>query len=104
MDIRKATAALLSVGLLIGISAPAWSADSKGAVTGVTATVSNPEGNSLPSILKSVFKDTAAASSKPGKQCKASHIYSQHDVVGDPETCTMNRVTFGGGGSATGIP
>jgi hypothetical protein len=36
--------------------------------------------------------------------CKAGNLYSQHDVVGDPERCNKSTVNFGtGGGQATGI-
>jgi len=36
--------------------------------------------------------------------CRAGHLYSQHDVVGDPERCNKNTLNFGnGGGQATGI-
>jgi hypothetical protein len=36
--------------------------------------------------------------------CRAGNLYSQHDVVGDPERCNRNTVNFGtGGGQATGI-
>lgn|SRR5271156_1693905 len=104
MDFRKKTTTLVFVGLLAGICSPAWPADSKSAAGNASATVPNQQGYSQLSILSSVFKDTAPAPRKYDKQCKASQIYSQHDVVGDPETCIMNRATFGGGATATGVP
>jgi hypothetical protein len=96
MDIRRTIAALMVLGLLTRICSPAWSADSGSPVEGASATVSSTQGTSLPSILRSVFKDNATAAPKRDHECKASQIYSQHDVEGDPETCTMNRATFGG--------
>jgi hypothetical protein len=107
IDIRKRTTVLVFVGLLLGICSPAWSADSGSTVAGASgsavATVSNPHGNSLLGMLSAALSDTTTRPRERYEQCQAS-IYSQHDVVGDPETCIMNRVTFGGGATATGIP
>ena len=97
MDMRKKTAALAAlvfVGLLAAPCSPARPADSKNAAANASATVPNQQSNSRLSILSSVFKDTDPAPRKRDTQCKASQIYSQHDVVGDPETCIMNRATF----------
>jgi hypothetical protein len=104
MDIRKQTAVLVFVGLLAGPCSPAWPADSKSAAANASATMPNQQGNSQLSILRSVFKDSDPAPRKRDTQCKAPQIYSQHDVVGDPETCLMNRASFGGGATATGVP
>jgi hypothetical protein len=104
MDIRKRTTVLVFVSLLAGICPPAWTADSKSTAPDAAGTVSNPQSNSILSILKPVFTDTASVVHPGGKPCKTSQVYSQHDVVGDPETCIISRVTVGGGATATGIP
>src|ERR1700752_710801 len=39
----------------------------------------------------------------PRVNCRAGHLYSQHDVVGDPDSCIKGMANFGtGGGIATG--
>ena len=35
--------------------------------------------------------------------CRPGNIYSQHDVVGDPERCDKSIANFGTGGQATGF-
>jgi hypothetical protein len=95
MNIRKRTTALLFLGLAVGICSPAWSADSKSAVATPSATVANPQGNSLLDLLSAVLSDNATRPRERDNRCRATQIYSQHDVVGDPQTCMMNRFTFG---------
>jgi hypothetical protein len=107
MDMRKKTAALAAlvfVGLLAGPCSPAWPGDSKSAAANTSTTLPSQQDSSQLSILSSVFTDAASAPRKRDTQCRASQIYSQHDVVGDPEACIMNRATFGGGAPATGVP
>ena len=41
-----------------------------------------------------------AAPHRDQMNCKAGHLYSQHDIVGDPQACIMGRVTVTGGGVA----
>jgi hypothetical protein len=95
MDIRKRTTAMLFLGLAMGICSPAFPADSKSAAANPAAPVANSQGNSLLGMLSAVLSDTATRPRERGNQCRASQIYSQHDVVGDPQTCMMNRFTFG---------
>jgi hypothetical protein len=42
----------------------------------------------------------ASVSRQEESNCKPSHLYSSHDVVGDPQTCIMNRLDLSGGGVA----
>jgi hypothetical protein len=96
----KKAAALLSFGLVLGFSAPAWSADSAAAAGNAEAAPANPHDNTLLGFLNSVLSDPPASAGRPENHCKPSQLYSQHDVVGDPETCVMSRLTLGGNGSA----
>jgi hypothetical protein len=50
-------------------------------------------------ILRSVPADNGLKEEK--NPCAAPHLYSQHDVVGDPEACFMGQATFGSGATAT---
>jgi hypothetical protein len=95
MNIRKRAIAVCVLGLFGGVCSPAWSADSAKATAGHQGMVEVPSGNSLLTFLKPVLTDTATGMPERDTQCKPSRIYSEHDVVGDPETCIMNRYTFG---------
>jgi hypothetical protein len=95
MNIRHRTTVFLSLGLLLGLSSPVWSADSGKAIVNAKVVSIDPPGNSLLALLKPVPTGTATDARTPDNQCTPSHIYSQHDVVGDRETCEMSRHTFG---------
>jgi hypothetical protein len=103
MVIGNKAAALLSFGLLLGFSAPAWSAASAAPAGNAQAAPANPHDNTLLGFVNSVLSDPPANAGKPENHCKPSQLYSQHDVVGDPETCVMSRFTLGGDGSAAGV-
>jgi hypothetical protein len=89
---------ILMPSLLFGLSAPAWSASSDYAAPisaqGVRA---NPESNSLLGFLTPVLTATEPAPGQPAQSCKASQMYSQHGVVGDPESCLMGKYGVGVG-------
>ena len=55
--------------------------------------------HSLLAVLGSVLTESARHEAKV--PCKAPYLYSQHDVVGDPEACFMGQATFGSGATAT---
>lgn len=102
--IRTTTAAIVS-GLLIAVSAGAsWSADNTNSATTVVqkapATTGSSQFEVLIPIVKNPNADTAA------KNCR-SHMYTSHDVVGDPETCFLGRmgtqVMPGGPSSGGGV-
>jgi hypothetical protein len=50
-------------------------------------------------ILRSVPADNGLREEK--RPCQAPHLYSQHDVVGDPDACIMGRMNLGTGAPAT---
>ena len=104
MGISKRAIVVLVPSLLFGISAPAWSGTAgQAAPTNAQVMPSNSNSNTLLGMLKSVLTGTDPR--QPKGQCNASHLYSQHDVVGDPEACFMNRYITGNGSStAVGVP
>jgi hypothetical protein len=95
MDNRKKMTALLFLGLLLGICSPAWSANAGSAGADISTPSASPHGNSPLGILSAALSNAATARRERDKQCRASQVYSQHDLVGDPETCIMNRFSFG---------
>jgi hypothetical protein len=106
MRISKKAMVLLVPGILFGIGATAWSgnSDQQPAATAQVAPAS-PYGNTLLGMLSSILTDTDTTPQPKKDQCRASHLYSQHDVVGDPEACFMGHYNFGSGsGSAAGVP
>jgi hypothetical protein len=92
--------------LLVGIGAPAWAGTAKQAAP-VNAQVmpANPNGNTLLGMLNGVLTRTDSVPRQPKSHCKASQLYSQHDVVGDPEACIMGSYTLGTEATVvTGVP
>jgi hypothetical protein len=101
MGTLKKTAALVISGLFISAAAlPARFASAEGPAP-INARV-EPAGNadhSLLAILGSVLSESPRHQVKA--PCKSPYLYSQHDVVGDPEACFMGQATFGSGATAT---
>ena len=62
-----------------------------------------PANNALLGMLNSVLTPTDPDPRQPKSQCKASHLYSQHDVVGDTEACIMGSYTIGNGSSTATV-
>ena len=104
MLISKKAIVLLVPSLLFGLGTPAWSGSTDAAppINAQVMPAGNPAENSLLGMLSSVLTGTDNTPHQPKNQCKASQLYSQHDVVGDPEACFMGRYTVGG--SATTPP
>jgi hypothetical protein len=103
MGMSKKAVVLLIPSLLFGIGAPAWSGTAKQAApTNAQVMPASPNNNTLLGMLSSVLTGTDPDPRQPKSQCKASHLYSQHDVVGDPEACIMGRYTIGNGSTAVG--
>jgi hypothetical protein len=100
MNIRKRAIAVCFLGLFVGVCSPGWSAELAKPTAGHQWMVGVPSGNSLLTFLKPVLTDTATGMPERDTQCKPSRIYSEHDVVGDPETCIMNRYNFGSAAGA----
>jgi hypothetical protein len=92
MGILKKTAAVMISGLVIGTACvPAWSATANDpAPVNAQVMPADASGGSLLGILNSALTDTPRH--EPQKDCKSPSLYSQHDVVGDPEACFLGRV------------
>jgi|SRR5215472_4435849 len=101
MGMSKKAIVVLVPSLLFGIGEPAWSGTA-GQAAPMNAQVmpASSKGNTLLGMLGSVLTGTDPTSRQPKGQCKASQLYSQHNVVGDPEACFMNRYTIGDGSSS----
>jgi hypothetical protein len=97
MNSVKTTAAAFISSVLIGTAAmPAWA----------TRATQQPIDEVL--LTKSVAGPLPAARSwfdpspvdtaprQDATNCKAGNIYSQHDIVGDRQSCIVNRLTIGG--------
>jgi len=103
MAMSKKAVVLLVPSLLFGIGAPAWSGGAGQAVpTNAQVMPASPNNNTLLGMLNWVLTGTDPDPRQPKSQCKASHMYSQHDVVGDPEACIMGQFTIGTGSTVAG--
>jgi hypothetical protein len=103
MKIVKTTAAALMSSLLIGAACiPAWSAMGATpiAVSAGVMLAKNVTG-SLP-ITRSWLVPSAVdtASHQDPTNCRVRHVYSQHDIVGDPQACIMGALTLAGSSTA----
>lgn len=99
MKILKMSAAAVISSLVIGsASIPAW-AGTTGAQS-VTASVEVATVNEFaPSaVAERSWLEPSAANARPKvtNNCRPGHVYSQHDLVGDPESCIMQGVTLPG--------
>lgn len=105
MGMAKKAIVVLVPSLLFGITAPAWSGTAEQAAP-IDAQVmpANSNSNTLLGMLNSVLTRTDPGPRQPKDQCKASHLYSWHDVVGDPDACFMGRLAIGHGTMAAGVP
>ncbi|MGO9265259.1 MAG: hypothetical protein ACLQBA_10305 [Candidatus Binataceae bacterium] len=102
----KRMAIFLLSGLLLGsASARGWAADGAAAApVSVGSAVTEPSDKSLLGILTPMLTDPAIHAAQKG--CNPDRLYSQHDVVGDPEACFMGRfdVRSGGTSAVAGAP
>jgi hypothetical protein len=91
---------VLVPSLLFAIGRPAHAGSTEQAAP-IDAQVlpASPQGNTLLGMISGLLTDTDPTP-RPKNKCGASHLYSQHDVVGDPEGCFMGRLTIGNGSVA----
>ena len=104
MRITNRTTAVMGLGLMLTFAAPAWSGDSAAPAVHTQDASANPYGNSILGMLNSILTASRTEEPQQERRCRPSELYSQHDVVGDPEACFMGRYGFGSGsnGIATG--
>jgi hypothetical protein len=94
MSILKTTAAMLVSGLLIGAARPAWSASARQSQQLSTPSAAAQTSNDSPLVLSILGMIIPQVEHEVQTQphCKAGQLYSQHDVVGDPQSCFENVV------------
>jgi hypothetical protein len=98
----RLAAAVIGGLLLATVYTPAWAGSandttiSRGSTftgasttTGTSSSVPGAD-RSLLGVLSPLFAD--AAPHEAQKRCKPDTLYSQHDVIGDPNACFLNRV------------
>jgi hypothetical protein len=100
MKIFKMSAAAVISSLVFGTAAiPAWSGTT--GTQSVTAAVQAVASNTFATVGnadRSWLEPSAAnARTEATANCKPGHVYSQHDVVGDPDSCWPrgNFITLG---------
>ncbi len=98
MSILKTTAAVLVSGLLIGAVGPASSASAQQSQQPSTPSAA-AQSNSSPAVL-SILGMIIPQVEHEVSQCTTSLVYSQHDVVGDPQSCFANVVDAPSGETA----
>ena len=99
MNILKTTAAAFMSSLIIGAASMPASA------TGATQTPLNTDVMIAKNVAAPIPAATDWLQPSPNDlptpqdrtNCKARHVYSQHDTVGDPQACIMAILTIGGG-------
>jgi len=102
MRISKKAVVILVPSLLFGLGGPAWSASpDQAAPINAQVVPASPNGNSLLDMLNPILTNTDPSPRQPKQNCKAPQMYSQHDVVGDPESCFMGRYGLGSGSTVT---
>lgn len=100
MNIVKTTAAGVLFGVLTVASAamPAWSAmPGPQSVTADTVSATNvaSSAQSDPSWLKP--EPSVLNARRQASNCKPGRLFSEHDMVGDPESCIMQGAGVGSG-------
>ena len=107
MNILRTSVAALVVGTLVGsacLPIRAMAAEQQTAIG--SEEVATPSSRSLLSLPLQLNMVGAVQREVPANRtnCRAGHLYSQHDVVGDPESCIKGMANFGTGGSmAVGV-
>jgi hypothetical protein len=94
MSILKKTAVVLVSGLLIGAARPARSASAQQSQQPSTPSAAAQTTNDSPLVLSILGMIIPQVEHEVQTQphCKAGQLYSQHDVVGDPQSCFENVV------------
>ena len=93
MSILKTTAVMLVSGLLIGAARPAWSASAQQSQQVSTSSAATQTSNDSPLVLSVLGMIIPQVEHEVQTQphCKGL-LYSQHDVVGDPQSCFVSVV------------
>jgi hypothetical protein len=93
------TASVAIISGLVMVSAASISAHAamtgSGSVNAEVASAADP--SPAANVEHNWLMPSAANQRHESMTCKPGHIFSQHDVVGDPESCIMQGVTLPGG-------
>jgi hypothetical protein len=98
---NKVTSGVLSGFLLVAAYVPAWAGPDNEATT--SSTQSAAATNRDRAILGFIESITPAPAQPRVQPCKPEALYSQHDVIGDPETCLRNHFDVRAGGVNPGV-
>ncbi len=91
MHVSKKAAVILAPALLFGAHARAWSANTdQSTANNAQIVAADRDYGKLLNLLNPIARGIDSQR-RPQQNCKGSEIYSQHDVVGDPESCVMGR-------------
>ena len=99
--LRTTAAAVVSSFLMGGACIPAWSAPTSQGLTVAQATMSKTTVESAITVLGSPEFSRLDGRSDAKRNCKPGHMYSAHDIVGDPQACIMGSVSGFGGARST---
>jgi hypothetical protein len=92
--LRTTAAAVISSFLMGGAGIPAWSASTSQGLTVAQATSTNAIVQPA-TVLGSPEFPRFDRRPEAEKNCKPGHMYSAHDIVGDPQACIMGGFSFG---------
>jgi hypothetical protein len=98
--LRTTAAAVISSFLMAGAGIPAWSASTNQGLTVAQATATNATVQPATTVLGSLEFPRFDRRPEAEKNCKPGHIYSAHDIVGDPQACIMAGFSVSGTHSA----
>ena len=93
--LRTTAAALISVVLIGSALVQAWPA-SAGTPTTLAAVPASSTYLAPAAVVDQLSRKAPDASTKLSNNCQPGHIYSSHDVIGDPDSCIMQRLTLPG--------
>src|ERR1700728_2861544 len=99
MKIPVGIAAVVTSVLVIGTAVPGWAAMPINDMPVANHAVVIALANGPLSVPVSSLEPSPAlqAARQSPDNCKAGHVYSQHDIVGDPQACIMGTLTIGVG-------
>ncbi len=98
----KKMAIVLISGLLLGAAGQQGLAADTSAAPANRVAITGDDGKSLAGLLAILTESTAHAAQK---SCTPDQLYSQHDVVGDPDACFRNHYDVRGSlGGSVSVP
>jgi hypothetical protein len=93
--LRTTAAAVISSFLMGGACIPAWSAPTSQGLRVAQTTSTNATVQPAITVLGSPEFPRFDRRPDTERNCKPGHIYSAHDIVGDPQACIMGGFSVG---------